>query len=67
MRVRTGIILATTVTALWSLALPAHAGGGGDIIGAGIVTVSECINRGGMLMDGYCEGGTANGSFVVVG
>ena len=62
MRVRTGIILATTVTALWSLALPAHAGGiDADIIGASIVTVSECINRGGMVVDGFCRGGQSDG------
>ncbi len=74
MRVRTGIIAATTVTALWSLALPAHAGdtdlgpmpaNSPDIVPT--VTASECTSDGGMVMNGVCQGGTANGFFVVVG
>jgi len=73
MRVRTGIIIvATTVTALWSLALPAHAGSIGSVGGVGgvavtFVTALECTSGGGMVMNGFCEGGTANGFFVVAG
>ena len=66
MHVRTGIIAATTVTALWTLALPAHAGAGA---GAGVggdltVTASQCTSGQGMVVDGFCEGGNLSGASV---
>ena len=62
MHVRTGIILATTVTALWTLALPAHAGFdvGSDLT----VTASQCTSGQGMVVDGFCEGGNLSGASV---
>jgi len=59
MHVRTGIILATTVTALWTLALPAHAGFdvGSDLT----VTASQCTSGQGMVVDGFCRGGQSDG------
>ena len=68
MRVRTGIIVATTVTALWSLALPAHAGdtdlGGGFTPVTASVTASDCTGGGGMVVDGFCRGGQSDGLAV---
>lgn len=66
MRARLGII-AATVTALSSLALPAHAGSAGGV-GADLlsVTAADCMDSGGTVntATGVCDGGSANGQPV---
>jgi len=51
--IRTIVVAATTITALASLALPAHAGGaesGGDAVITTTVTASDCMDTGGHVV-----------------
>ncbi|MGH8930768.1 MAG: hypothetical protein ACRDZO_09130 [Egibacteraceae bacterium] len=57
MRTKRAITIATTLTALASLALPAHAGS--------IITAADCTGGGGTVINGACQGGTLDGRAVM--